>query len=299
MLLSLSCGADLEKPSQLLDRVRLLALRADPPEVNLTDGGLPPPITFEPLGYPDGGLTFRLAICGPGNPFAADYACPGVNGLDLPDLVLDASRPEVQAFLQSAFGTVQAIDGGINVGEPGVAQVALGYELARVDAGTDPASRERGIYRLAVRFSGAPNHNPELLDVTLADGGPLQGAVLPLNQELRLYPHIPDGGPGGIETYTGLDGGTPVRASELRMGLDRRRGRRLPLRRADAGRPQRDERHPLPDARDADPGSASTWCSGTCGGRLVAGVRRHDRSLSPPGWPGCRPAAPVRRSARR
>ncbi|MGZ6078022.1 MAG: hypothetical protein ACXWK6_09465 [Myxococcaceae bacterium] len=206
-LLSLHCGEDLEKPSQLLERVRLLALRADPPEVNLTDGGLPPPITFEPLAYPDGGLTFRLALCGPGNPFAADYACPGANGLDLPDLVLDASRPEVQAFLQSAFGTMQAIDGGINVGEPGVAQVALGYELARADGGTDPASHERGIYRMSVRFSGPPNHNPELLDVTLPDGGPLQGAVLPLNQEIRLYPHIPDGGPGGIETFTGLDGG--------------------------------------------------------------------------------------------
>jgi hypothetical protein len=42
-------GPDLEKQSQLLDRVRLLALRADPPEVDLADGGLPPPITFSPL----------------------------------------------------------------------------------------------------------------------------------------------------------------------------------------------------------------------------------------------------------
>jgi hypothetical protein len=89
-----------------------------------------------------------------------------------------------------------------------VAQIAIGYELARPDAGTDPSNRERGIYRLAVRFSGPPNHNPELLDVTLPDGGPLMGAVLPLNQEIRLYPHIPPGGPGSIETYVGLDGGS-------------------------------------------------------------------------------------------
>ncbi len=207
LVLAASCGPDLEKQSQLFDRVRLLALRADPPEVDLRDAGLPPPVVFSPLSYPDGGLTFRLALCGPGNPFAADFDCPGTNGVDLPDLVLDASRPELQAFLQAAFGSVGAIDGGINVGEPGVAQIAIGYELARMDAGTDPSNRERGIYRLAVRFSGAPNHNPELLDVTLPDGGPLQGAVLPLNQEIRLYPHIPDGGPGGIETYVGLDGG--------------------------------------------------------------------------------------------
>ena len=205
--MALGCQPDLQKQQQLLDQVRLLALRADPPEADVRDGGLPPPISFEPLPYPDAGLNFRLAVCGPGNFFSADFDCPGSNGLDLPDLVLDASRPEVQAFFQAAFGSVSAVDGGINVGEPGVAQIAIGYDLSRVDAGSDPSNRERGIYRLAVRFSGAPNHNPELLDVTLADGGTLQGAALPLNQEIRFYPRIPDGGPGGIETFVGLDGG--------------------------------------------------------------------------------------------
>jgi hypothetical protein len=204
---TVACQPELEKQSQLLDRVRLLALRADPPEADLRDAGLPPPITFTPLAYPDAGLVFRLSLCGPGNPFAADFDCPGSNGLDLPDLVLDASQPEVQAFLQAAFGRVGGLDGGINVGEPGVAQIAIGYQLERPDAGADPSNRERGIYRLAVRFSGQPNHNPELLDVTLPDGGPLQGAAFPRDQEIRLYPHIPDGGPGGIETYVGLDGG--------------------------------------------------------------------------------------------
>ena len=197
VLVAVACQPDLEKQSQLLGRVRLLALRAEPPEADLRDAGLPSPITFAPLAYPDAGLAFRLALCGPGNPFSADFDCPGSNGLDLPDLVLDGSRPEIQAFLQAAFGSVGGLDGGINVGEPGVAQVAIGYQLERPDAGPDPSNRERGIYRLAVRFSGQPNHNPELLDVTLPDGGPLQGAVFPLDQEIRLYPHIPDGGHGG------------------------------------------------------------------------------------------------------
>jgi len=122
-------------------------------------------------------------------------------------LLLSEAQHLLEAFLAAAYGSPSAIDGGINVDEPGVAQIPIGYEVDRPDAGPDPSNRERGIYRLAVRFSGAPNHNPELLDVTLPDGGPLQGAVLPLNQEIRLYPHIPDGGPGGIETYVGLDGG--------------------------------------------------------------------------------------------
>ena len=206
--LGMACGPDLEKQSQLL-RVRLLGLRADPPELNV-ENGIPPPITFTDLPYPDASqVTFTLALCAPGDYFSAAFQCPGADGLDLPDLVLDPTRPEVQAFVAARYGDggVSTLDGGINVGEPGVAQVAMGYLLERHDAGTDPADRERGVYRLAVRFSGAPNHNPELLDVRLPDGGPLAGATLGLNQELRLTPVIPDGGPGGIETYPGLDGG--------------------------------------------------------------------------------------------
>jgi len=206
--LGVACGPDLEKQSQLF-RVRLLGLRADPPELNV-ENGIPPPIAFSALVYPDASeLTLTLALCAPGDYFAATFACPGADGLDLPGDILDVSSPEVQAFVLSRYGDAgaSALDGGINVGEPGVAQVAIGYLLERTDAGTDPADHERGIYRLAVRFSGAPNHNPELLDVRLPDGGPLAGAALGLNQELRLTPVIPDGGPGGIETYLGLDGG--------------------------------------------------------------------------------------------
>src|SRR4029450_4904732 len=105
---------ELEKQSQLLGRVRLLALRADPPEADLRDAGLPPPIAFIPLASPDAGLAFRLALCGSGNPFAADFDCPGSNGLDLPDLVLDASRPEVQAFPQAGSGGCGRLAGGGN-----------------------------------------------------------------------------------------------------------------------------------------------------------------------------------------
>ena len=206
--LGLACGPDLENQSQLL-QVRLLGLRADPPELNV-ENGLPPPIAFTALVYPDATeLTLTLALCGPGDYFSATFACPGADGLDLPGDILDPGSAEVQAFVLSRYGDagVSALDGGINVGEPGVAQVPIGYLLERNDGGTDPTDRERGIYRLAVRFSGAPNHNPELLDVRLPDGGPLAGASLGLNQELRLTPVIPDGGPGGVETYVGLDGG--------------------------------------------------------------------------------------------
>jgi hypothetical protein len=202
----LACAPDLEKQSQLL-RVRVLAIKAEPPELDFRSG-LPPPVAFTVLPYPDADqLTLRLALCAPGDPYTGTLDCPGKDGLDLPGRVLDPASPEVQAFAQERFGGLAGIDGGINVDEPGVAQIFIGYELQRIDGGTGPGDRERGVYRLAVRFSGEPNHNPQLLDVVLPDGSPLQGAVLPLNTELRLSPRIPDGGPGGIETYVGLDGG--------------------------------------------------------------------------------------------
>ena len=94
-------------------------------------------------------------------------------------------------------------------------QVAIGY-LATT-GGTSAGSTEVGVYRLGVRFSGNPNHNPELLGVTVPDAGSLQDALLPLGQGVRLTPEIPGGGAdslwpsvgvdGGIETYPSLDGG--------------------------------------------------------------------------------------------
>lgn len=202
----LACAPDLEKQSQLL-RVRVLAIKAEPPELDFRSG-LPPPVAFTVLPYPNADqLTLRLALCAPGNPYDGTLDCPGRDGLDLPSRVLDPGSAEMQAFVQERYGGLGGIDGGVNVDEPGVAQIFIGYDLRRIDAGTDPANSERGVYRLAVRFSGEPNHNPQLLDVVLPDGSPLEGAVLPLNTELRLSPRIPDGGPGGIETYVGLDGG--------------------------------------------------------------------------------------------
>src|SRR5262249_59097676 len=67
--------------------------------------GLPPPITFTDLPYPDASqVTFTLALCAPGDYFSATFQCPGADGLDLPDLVLDGTRPEVQAFVAAPYG---------------------------------------------------------------------------------------------------------------------------------------------------------------------------------------------------
>jgi hypothetical protein len=215
LLGAVSCGPSVVAQSELLT-TRLLAIRADPPELlAFPDGGVPPPVHFTALAVQaDGGTPeVTFAVCLAGDPFDATFQCPGVDGITLPDDTLDVSSPEIQPLLEAFDGGLPP--NGLPTTEPGVVQIAIGY-LA-TNGGTAPGDSERGIYRLGVRFSGRPNHNPELLGVTVPDGGSLAGALLPATQEIRLDPHIPDGGPdsawpsigidGGIETYTSFDGG--------------------------------------------------------------------------------------------
>jgi hypothetical protein len=204
-------------PQSELHTTRVLAIRADPPELLfLPDAGLPPPVHFTALTFsPDGGTpSVTFALCFTGDPFDPTFQCPGPDGLTLPNDTLDVTSPEVQALL-SALDGGPLPDAGLPQSEPGVALVAIGYFAT--NGGTDPGDSERGVYQLSVRFSGRPNHNPELLGVTVPDGGPLQGALFPSLQQIQLTPQIPDGGDdpafpavgldGGIETYPSLDGG--------------------------------------------------------------------------------------------
>jgi hypothetical protein len=215
LLLAAACEPSVVDQSQLLT-TRVLAIRADPPELVVpSDGGLPPPVVFSVLAFAPDGVTptVTLALCLTGDPYAAGFQCPGPNGIPLPDDTLDVTNPEIAALLGALDGGLP--DAGFPPSEPGVFQVAIGY-LATT-GGTAPGSSEVGVYRLGVRLSGNPNHNPQLLAVHVPDGGSLGGALLPQGQNVTLTPEIPDGGPdtlwpsvgldGGIETYPSLDGG--------------------------------------------------------------------------------------------
>jgi hypothetical protein len=204
-------------PQSELHTTRVLAIRADPPELLvLPDAGVPPPVHFTALTFaPDGGTpSVTFALCLTGDPFNPNFQCPGPDGLTLPNDTLDVSSPGLQALLL-AFDGGTLPDAGLPSSEPGVVLVAVGYFATT--GGTQPGDSERGVYQLSVRFSGRPNHNPELLGVTVPDGGPLEGASFPSLEEIQLTPEILDGGDdstfpalgldGGIETYPSLDGG--------------------------------------------------------------------------------------------
>jgi hypothetical protein len=215
LVLTAACEPPVVDQSQLLT-TRVLAIRADPPELVVPeDGGLPPPVHFTVLAFAPNGATpvVTLALCLSGNPYTAGFACPGANGITLPDDTLDVTNPDIAALLGSLDGGLP--DAGLPLQEPGVLQVAIGYFATT--GGTDAGASEVGVYRLSVRFSGNPNHNPELLSVNVPDGGSLEGALLPLGQDVLFTPTIPANGPdsswpsvgvdGGIETYPSLDGG--------------------------------------------------------------------------------------------
>jgi hypothetical protein len=210
-----ACGPTV-LPQSELHSTRVLAVRADPPElVLLSDAGPPAPVHFTSLAVTaDGGTpTVTFALCLPGDPYDPAFQCPGADGLNLATDTLDVSSPDIQELLRSLPGG-ELPDSGLPLTEPGVVQIAIGY-LA--NGGTGPGDTERGVYRLGVRFAGNPNHNPELLGVVVPDGGSLSGAQLRLGVEVQLTPLIPDGGAdpawpavgldAGIEIYPSFDGG--------------------------------------------------------------------------------------------
>ena len=172
------CTSDLPKQS-LITSDRVLAIRATPPELLVPlDGGLPQAVTLEALAVDATGAAIgvRYALCDGSNPYAAGFACPGKNGIDLGGNVLDPSAPAIQAGLLALAQQAQPI--------------TLGYI-----AGT-----EVGVRTLPVRLTGVPNQNPGIASVAYAlDGGSsLSPSALPEKTSVYMTPTLV---PGSVETY--------------------------------------------------------------------------------------------------
>src|SRR4051812_40748917 len=88
VILTLACAAcatDLEKQSEVV-KLRVLAVRADPAELVVSDGGPPPRTAFTALAVePSGAATsVRFAVCTDQNPTPSPTLdCPGAQGVDL------------------------------------------------------------------------------------------------------------------------------------------------------------------------------------------------------------------------
>lgn len=197
----LACGVDLERQSQL-ERVRVLAIRADPAELVLEPDTLAPlsPVRLSPLTFApeQRSAVVSYALCRPGaNVYAPEVECPGADGLTLPGGAVDLSDGGLRAYLAS-FGLVLA---------PAAAEqltrgIVLNVGYLASDGTSGDRGTERGVYQLSVRATREPNHNPQIDEISLGEA-PLQGQRLPLGRKVTFTPSL---APGSVETYVDADG---------------------------------------------------------------------------------------------
>src|SRR5207248_10593132 len=139
LLACAACATDLEKQSEV-DKLRVLAVRADPADLVVSRSAAPPRTTFTALAVEPSGAkaAVRFALCTDQDPTPPPTLdCPGAQGLDLPpasdvSAVLDLGDPRFLPVLLAS-------DGGTP--DPGLLQegvaVVIGFE-ATAPAHTGP-----------------------------------------------------------------------------------------------------------------------------------------------------------------
>ena len=177
-LLAAGCPTGLEE-QQHVSKLRLLGIRAEPPELILQAGAGVPATTLTALAVEpsDAGVTVRYALCTDlsGVP-AATLDCPGGAGIDLPatgplSARLDLSDPRILAFAASAQLDGGGFDaGGIEAALDQGVPLLVGFSASSADQTLS------GFQTITLRSParGPVNQNPELLDLEL-DGGVAPG----------------------------------------------------------------------------------------------------------------------------
>jgi hypothetical protein len=181
-LFAAGCPSGLEE-QQHVSRLRVLGVRADPPELVLVaDAGLPSTkltaLAVDPTGA---AISLRFALCTDlsGVP-SPTLPCPGDAGIDLQDAGplsarLDLSDPRILAFAAAAQldggsfdagGLVQTLDNGV--------PLLVGFTARSVASIPGaPASTLSGFETLTLRSAahGPAGVNPALIGLEIGDGG--------------------------------------------------------------------------------------------------------------------------------
>lgn len=194
-LFALAACADDFEPQSRIARVRVLGVRSQPAEITIPpEGGIPNSVQLDALAVAPQGraVTVKFAFCRPfANAFAADFECPGKDGVDLPDGNLNLLDPKVLALLGGG-----APDGSGAPANPFAdpalqAQLAQGLKLNVGYIATDGTEGDRGVERgvgtVFVRASTTPNRNPEVSDLQFA-GTRLEGSSFPVSTPVELTP---------------------------------------------------------------------------------------------------------------
>jgi hypothetical protein len=183
-----ACPSNLEEQSRV-SKLRVLAIRAEPPELVLAPDGGVPVATLTALAVEPGGaaIALQFALCAEiTSAPSPTLPCPGNSGIELPDAGplsarLDLTDPRILAFASQA-----QLDGGSFDGGGGVEQaldegvpLLIGF-TARTDA-----ERLDGFTTLTLRSGarGPADVNPELSDLGIGDAG-----VVAPKEVVRLQP---------------------------------------------------------------------------------------------------------------
>ncbi|HOX47065.1 MAG TPA: hypothetical protein PK668_25955 [Myxococcota bacterium] len=207
---ALAGGCDSPFPDEtLVERLRLLAVAAEPPEAGVTDTLAFRALVADPRGA-GRPLEYTWAVCFLAIGYAAaDVACPGPGNFPL-EAEGDGARlavPELVAWLMEQDLPVDPGDPG--GGEwPEVVTLLVGLEVSGPPlADQDGPERVRALKRFHLRLSGqaSPNHNPALAGLSL-DGlpwdeapGPNGVPELQAGSEHLLRPEVLA---GSVETFS-------------------------------------------------------------------------------------------------
>jgi len=227
-LLALACAAcatDLEKQSEVV-KLRVLAVRADPAELVVSDGGIPPRATFTALAVEPSGAAaaVRFALCTDQDPApSTTLDCPGRQGVDLPSAgptsaVFDLGDPRFLPVLTASVdgGTPDA--GILREGVP----VVIGFEAtapAHTEVDGGPAGADggavqivRGYTTIVVHDDSRPaNRNPEVVALRI---GPDGGVDLPADGSM----HVATGSVQRLTPVPASDAKEPTVAGPEKLG---------------------------------------------------------------------------------
>lgn len=194
VLILAGCGTNLPKQS-IIDKLRVLAVRAEPAELVITDSL--PATTLTALAVQPSGAAIELqwALCPlPANvPPPASLDCPESYGIGLPsDMAgvarLDLADPRTQSFWDVLYSTA---DGTPLTDAQRLSLLATGTSAVAGFSATSGAEQLNGFAEIPLRRAGGPiNHNPSLTGL-LVNGAelPADGSgILASGVKVRLQP---------------------------------------------------------------------------------------------------------------
>lgn len=201
-LLLAGCPSNLEEQSRV-SKLRVLAVRAEPPELVLTvDGGVPATTLTALAVIPgDAGVSVVFALCREiTSAPSPTLPCPGDAGIELPgegplSARLDLLDPRIVAFASEV-----QLDGGAFDAGGGIAQ-ALDQGVPLLIGFTARAGAERldGFSTVTLRSDarGQADTNPPRPDLLVGDGGSIAA-----KEVVRLQPSAPKADPSKKYVYS-------------------------------------------------------------------------------------------------